>query len=410
MLRKSYLNVKRTAFIIGADPRIVRHAIATRYKPDEIQKLDNQEESADRLVLDYLEKLIQIPYHLPRLSPTEVETYMVLLFCFRDLEKEDAKKCLTSFHALRDSNRYSPFRYPEVKEALGKQQVPVSLSQSLTFCATSAPLITEGLKGNPRQVKRFLNAFMLRKQLAAVSKLAHIRDEVLVKLMVLEYGHPKEYHQLYNWQTEQEGFPKEIQNLESIIISSDEGADSEDREVDSEGHPEIPSGWTIPFMQTWIRMDPPLSEVDLRDYFWISRDRLQSTFLDVSMVSPTVRQILGDFISEDPGKHNNAAEKVVSLQEDERDSLLTQLEKHVYRHPDQEQGYDALIALIEKNINGSPETLVSILGKCSPNSIPPEIAFSLITLVEGKPELKEVLQPIISQLEGTESPIGRALQ
>ena len=414
---KLFLNVERTAFIIGADPRIVRHAIATRYKPDEIQEQDDQEESADRLVLDYLEKLIQIPYHLPRLSPTEVETYMVLLFCFRDLEKEDAKKCLTSFHSLRNSNRYSPFRYPEVKEALGKQEVPVSLSQSLTFCATSAPLITEGLKGNPRQVKRFLNAFMLRKQLAAVSKLAHIREEVLVKLMVLEYGHPKEYRQLYNWQTQQDGFPKEIQDLESIILSSDEGAGSEDEEPDSEVNPEkkdntqeIPPGWATPFMQTWIRMDPPLSEVDLRDYFWISRDRLQSTFSGISMVSPTVRQILEDLISEDPGKHNNAVEAVVPLQEDERESLLTQLEKHVYRHPDQEQGYDALVALIEKDINGSMETLASVLAECPPDSIPPEIAFPLRTLAEGKPGFNEVLQPVISQLEGTQSQIGKALQ
>lgn len=413
---KLFLNVERTAFVIGADPRIVRHAIETRYKPSEIEKQDNQEEAGHRLVLDYLEKLIQIPYHLPRLSPAEVETYMVLLFCSRDLETEDLKKCLAAFESLRAQDRYTVFGYTNVKDVLGEQGVPAPLSKSLIFCAASAPSITEGLKGNPRQVKRFLNAFVLRRQLAEVAKLEYIRDDVLVKLMVLEYGHPREYRQLYNWQAEQGGFPKEIQDLESsITISSDETTDNEENLETEDSTNETTSSWKesfmrTSFMKTWIEMEPPLSEIDLRDYFWISRDRLQSTFSGISMVSPFIRQTLESLISDDPGKHNKAVETVVDLQEDERNSLLMLLEEHVYRHPDQQQGYDILIALIEKDINGAAETLASVLGKCSPDSIPPEIAFFLITLVEGKPELQEVLQPVISQLERTQSLIGKAFR
>ena len=421
---KLFLNVEQTAFVIGADPRIVRHAISTRYKPDEIQKQDDLGETADRLVIDYLEKLIQIPYHLPRLSPTEVETYMILLFCLRDLEKEDAEKCLAAFNSFRANNRYSVFGYKNVADALDEREIPDSLFKSLTFSAASAPLITEGLKGNPRQVKRFLNAFVLRKQLAEVAKLTHVRDEVLVKLMVLEYGHPEQYGQLYEWQASAEGFPEEIQILELNILSFDESIGSEKSDIlmsdediddkeDLERKPKsktnIP-GWETLFLTRWIAMDPALSEVDLRDYFWISRDRLQSTFSGISMVPPIVRRILEDFISEDPGKCKDAAERAIELHEDEIDSLLIQLEEHLHRHPDQRSGYDALIALIEKNINGAAETLASVLSKCLPDSIPPELAFFLITIAEGKPELKEVFQPVISQLEETRSPIARALQ
>lgn len=407
---KLFLNVEGTAFVIGADPRIVRHAIETRYRPSEIEKQDDQEEAGHRLVLDYLEKLIQIPYHLPRLSPAEVETYMVLLFCLRDLEEENAEKCLMAFNSFRTNNRYSVFGYTNVKEALGENGVSDILSRSLTFCTTSAPSITEGLKGNPRQIKRFLNAFMLRKQLAEVAKLEHIRDEVLVKLMVLEYGHPEQYAQLYKWQTASGGFPKEIQILESDILPSDENVDDD---KDTEKEPEVDqafSNWKTSSIQRWIAMEPALSEVDLRDYFWISRDRLQSTFSGISMVPPIVRRILADFISEDLSKHNDAAEKTIELHEDEKVSLLTQLEEHVYRHPDQRPGYDVLFALIDKNIHGSVETLASVLGKCPPNSIPPELAFSVRGLMEEKPELQKALQPVINQLEGTQSPIGKALQ
>lgn len=409
---KLFLNVEGTAFVIGADPRIVRHAIATRYKPDEIQEQDNQEEFAHRLVIDYLEKLIQIPYHLPRLSPTEVETYMVLLFCLRDLEKEDAEKCLRAFNSLRADNRYAVFGYKNVTSAL-EEEIPDPLSKSLTFCATSAPLITEGLKGNPRQVKRFLNAFVLRKQLAEVAKLIHVRDEVLVKLMVLEYVHSEQYGQLYEWQAKEDGFPKIIKELEVAISSSDSKVDNEkdSKEVKEKGEEvlEIGDDWNTLFMQRWIAMEPLLSEVDLRDYFWISRDRLQSTFSDISMVSPIVRRILEDLISDNQGKLKIAVKGAVDLQEDERISLLTQLEKHVPRHPNQPPGYKALIALIEEDIDGAPETLARVLDKCPTESIPPAIGFPLSTLAR-KPELITILQPAIEKLAATKSRIGTTLK
>src|SRR5947209_19757837 len=64
---KLFVAVPRTAFVIGADPRIVRHAIATRYVQRQIGDDDSTMREEYNLVEDYLEKLIQIPYHLPRL-------------------------------------------------------------------------------------------------------------------------------------------------------------------------------------------------------------------------------------------------------------------------------------------------------------------------------------------------------
>ena len=411
---KLFLNVEQTAFVIGADPRIVRHAISTRYKPDEIQKQDDLGETADRLVIDYLEKLIQIPYHLPRLSPTEVETYMILLFCLRDLEKEDAEKCLAAFNSFRANNRYSVFGYKNVADALDEREIPDSLFKSLTFSAAAAPLITEGLKGNPRQVKRFLNAFVLRKQLAEVAKLTHVRDDVLVKLMVLEYGHPEQYGQLYEWQAKEDGFPRIIKELELAISASDSPVnnkeDSKGESEEEDGAIEIGEGWKTPFMQRWIAMEPLLSEVDLRDYFWISRDRLQSTFSNISMVSPIVRRVLEDLISGNQGKLKTAVKEVVDLHGDERISLLTQLEKHVPRHPEQQQGYKALIELIERDIDGAPETLARVLDKCPAKSIPPAIGITLSMLAKSKKGLKETLQPAVYRLAETNSRIGKALK
>ena len=82
-------------------------------------------------------------------------------------------------------------------------------------------------------------------------------------------------------------------------------------------------------MQRWVAMEPLLSEVDLRDYFWISRDRLQSTFSNISMVSLIVRRVLEDLISGSQGRFKTAVKEVIDLHRDEKISLLTQLEKYI---------------------------------------------------------------------------------
>ncbi|QDT27857.1 KAP family P-loop domain protein [Gimesia panareensis] len=186
---KLFLNVENTAFVIGADPRIVRHAIRWKYRDFErIAESDGGEsEQDDRLITDYLEKLIQFPYHLPRLSPAEIETYMVLLFCERHLKNEPFEQVVAACNEQRTENRYVVFGSAAVEAALIKAEADDpndELSEALTFCAAVAPLVTEGLEGNPRQVKRFMNAFMMRKKLAEAAKLDNIDDPVLVKLML----------------------------------------------------------------------------------------------------------------------------------------------------------------------------------------------------------------------------------
>lgn len=88
---KLFVAVSKTAFVIGADPRIVRHAIATRYIAQIGEDTAPNQERYD-IVQDYLEKLIQIPYHLPRLSPAEIETYINLLACQKFLKEKNFLK------------------------------------------------------------------------------------------------------------------------------------------------------------------------------------------------------------------------------------------------------------------------------------------------------------------------------
>ncbi|MEO3946735.1 P-loop NTPase fold protein [Gorillibacterium sp. CAU 1737] len=402
---KLFLNVERTAFVIGADPRIVRHAIEVRYAQMKFKDERDPVEASERLVTDYLEKLIQVPYRLPKLSPAEVESYMALLFCARDVEDETLLgKVHKACDEQRCANRYSVFGYAAVKEAFGEAELPSTLSESLIFSSSIAPLITEGLKGNPRQVKRFLNAYFLRKELARVAGLQSIRDDILVKLMVLEYGHYKQFMDLFEWQAKQEGRPTELKRLEAVLAPPDGNFENEDEAK------QIAPEWSSSFMRRWVAMEPLLSDIDLRDYFWVARDKLSSTLSGVSMIPPFVRTILEDILSSNAGRMGRAFDSTLKLSTDDRILLLNQIEKHILRNPDQKVGYDALRGLIEKDVIESIEILARILLNVPADAIPPAVGNDLITLQRSKQELNKHFEPVIKQLKSTETKIGRALK
>jgi hypothetical protein len=128
---KLFVSVPRTAFVIGADPRIVRHAISTRYVKRQLERSDDPSEARkeeEGLVQDYLEKLIQVPYQLPRLSPNEIETYVNLLACEKLLDPTQVPAVLSAWRDTRAQNIYAPFTAESIHKALpGGAQLPARL-------------------------------------------------------------------------------------------------------------------------------------------------------------------------------------------------------------------------------------------------------------------------------------------
>ncbi|MEM7013361.1 MAG: P-loop NTPase fold protein, partial [Verrucomicrobiota bacterium] len=325
---KLFLNVNNTAFVIGADQRIVRHAIAVRYE-DALKAARSHALSTDRddageqLIQDYVEKLVQIPYQLPRLSPSEIETYLTLLFAQKHLDSEQFEECLSGCRANRASNRFQSYGLGEIESVLDSN-VPDELRAALSFASGAASLITEHLKGNPRQVKRFLNSFMLRTRLAEVSKMIDLKEAVLLKLMLLEYSNQARFRELATWHLEQQTTPTELQAMES------------GKDID------WPEGWEAPAVMGWIQMEPKLSQVDLGDYFWLARDRLASSLVGLTLVAPVVRTALDALLSETGRKRCKPL--LDELRADEFDSLSELLVQELRRDP---KGADGYLATIE---------------------------------------------------------------
>lgn len=328
---KLFLNVKKTAFIIGADKRIVKHAIQYRYKAKDLRDSENGE--YENLVNDYLEKLIQVPYILPKLSEMEVETYLTLLLCQNDLEdKFDA--IVKAFAEFREKDKYSTFGYQNVKDVVG-ESIPLN---QLSIIPTLAPLIAEGLKGNPRQIKRFLNAFTIRKKLANAAKITGFRDDILIKLMILEYMDDPHFQELFDLQSLEKGFP--------IIIKKVEGNLDE-----IESTLEDFSGWKKSNLIKWFKMEPQLNGEDLRDYFWLSRDKLSASLQSVNLVPPIVKTIYKELIESQSDRNINSRIKNIEKDlnsTDYTDKLVDLTCKGILKAPKEKKGHLIMCAFIEE--------------------------------------------------------------
>lgn len=406
---KLFLNVEHTAFVIGADPRIVRHAISLKYHKQE--HFSEDAEAPTTVVTDYLEKLIQYPYRLPRLSPAEIETYMALLFCQHHLSNQHFLKTVEACDLHRHQNRYAVFGYAPVIETLranGNPKLDDGFIQALTFCAEVSSLITEGLKGNPRQVKRFLNAFVLRKKLASVAKLTNIRDDVLVKLMILEYAHEKRFRELYDWQATEKGFPSQLAKMEEAIRAEQDAAETP-KEI--KGKSAIPDEWCSPQLRSWVAMKPPLAGVDLRDYFWVARDRLQSSMAGLSMVPPLVRRTFEGLLSGNVPQRNAAVKGAAELHEAEREQLFELLEQNIRQKPAEKPGYDAFRQLVDNGIANSAKRMANALLAVPESQVPAAAGTDLDTLTKAKSILKPIFDGVLRKWrDADDTRVGKALR
>lgn len=376
---KLFLNVDKTAFIIGADPRIVKHAIEFRYKTDRIENASDLDTRNERIVSDYLEKLIQLPYTLPKLSDHEVETYMTLLFCKNELSQETFVKVLDAFKQHQLYNRYGVYGFGNIQTLITDEE-RTNLSESVSLIASLSSIITEGLNGNPRQIKRFLNTFMLRKRLVDIAGIQNFKVDILIKLMVLEYSKLGLFKKLYEWQNSQEGEPKELVTLEKLAQQKD----------NEKIKTEIDSDWSSEKIIRWLNVEPKLSNSDLRDYFWISRDQLSKSIDGSSLIPPHLRLLARKLIEHGSGSilAKTVIEEISKLDEQNIDTLLSILTKELIKTPENIKTHKVFIELISKNIVGSLSKYFKVIQQIDNHKIPFSLKNDYTLAEKFNPEIK----------------------
>jgi len=389
---KLFLAVPHVAFVIGADERIVRYAIAKRYETGSVEAEEGRTDRHVDLVTDYLEKLVQIPYHLPRLSPSEIETYMSLLFCQLHLV-EDFTIVHDAFLKARRENMTVTFRHQQVRQALQLQQKTCSadLETEMAWCSSIALSLSDILKGNPRQTKRLLNALLLRRKLAEAAHL-DLSDQVLVKLMLLEYMRPKLFGQLYQWQAAEQGFPRQFRALEH-------GLDGEDQTlVDEAKHVlEKEPAWGEPSIRTWLQMPPSLAEQDLRDYFWITRDRIVGILAGVSTIPLHIRRIVSDLLETENGIIlPETKAQIGELAQDEQSIVLEELANLLQREPGQRGIINAWVELVSI-VPTASHRLVGTLEQLPASALDGSVPMKIAHMAQVHPAVRDRAVNLLSK-------------
>jgi hypothetical protein len=219
--------------------------------------------------------------------------------------------------------------------------------------------------------------------------------------MVLEYMQPLLFEELNKWQTQDEGFPEKLKLLEKVALGeSDESTIGDDGLRD----------WRTPSMYKWLQMPPPLREVDLRDYFWLVRDRTGSTLTGLTMVSPFIRRLFDQFLTGNKGEKRSAARASSELEERERGVLVQLLQQQIERYPDRTEAPEALrILAIEHNMKDAGQALLTAAKNAPTHDLTPSIAYKIKEIAEYDQNLKEEGLALLQGLAGNEkTKIGQA--
>lgn len=247
-----FLFLKNTAFVIAADDNMIKHAVRRHF--------DGVEDEA--LVTNYFDKLIQIPIRVPGLGTQEVRAYLMMLFIDNSDLTGDEKDSLRDGIAgqLRESWRGKRVDRAYVM-SLGVTLSPVLVAR-LDTAERLAPVLTTSaqIEGNPRLIKRFLNALSIRMAISSAQGVG-VDEAVLIKLLLFERLAPKAAYSALTAavNSETDGIPRLMAEWEAA--------------AEAEEVFELPKPWDDPFVREWLALSPRLSDVDLRGALYVGREQ-----------------------------------------------------------------------------------------------------------------------------------------
>ncbi|MBN8816525.1 MAG: NTPase KAP [Sphingomonas sp.] len=271
-----------TAFVVAADEAMIEYSVRKHFPdlPDTTGPRD--------YARNYLEKLIQVPFRIPALGEAETRIYVTLLLVGTELGEDD-EGFTELINAARDLLRRpwtnAGLDAETVKKALGDKAG--AAQNAITLSDQIGPLLASGTQGNPRQIKRFLNALLLRQHIAGTRGFGKdIGLPVLAKLMLAERFIPRFFDQIASAAArDPDGKCEDLAALEktpeeppSAVAEAGPKIRVVDPKPASRDKPKADSEQVIEWrgseaIRDWAKLTPGLAGVDLRPYLFVAKDR-----------------------------------------------------------------------------------------------------------------------------------------
>jgi predicted KAP-like P-loop ATPase len=263
-----FLFLPHTAFVVAADTDMIKHAVRHHF--------GGVDES---IVTNYFDKLIQVPIRVPPLGTQEVRAYMMMLFVENSTVPVSEHEPIRAAVCRQLSQSWQGKRVDRAfMQSLGKT-LPADLVSKLDTAERLAPLMTSasGIVGNPRLVKRFLNALAIRMTISETQGVG-VDEAALAKMLLFErLGSAAAFAQLTSSvNADEKGKPTILKQWEEDAAK---GALTK-----------LPVPWDDPFVLEWLALPPRLADIDLRGILYVSRehapvitpeDRLSSNAADL---------------------------------------------------------------------------------------------------------------------------------
>ncbi|MDH4378400.1 MAG: P-loop NTPase fold protein [Vampirovibrionales bacterium] len=355
-----FLFVPGTAFVIGADEAMIEYSVG-RHFPDLPRS-----SGPTSYTRNYLEKLIQIPFRLPALGVEETRIY-VLLLMVQALVGEDH----AGFRILLGKG-FEALKKPWIKSDLTQEDVQAvdpnrreALNGIRLLSNQIGPILAEGTKGNPRQIKRFLNTMVLRHAVARARGFGEeINQSTLAKLMLSERFKPDFYDYMVSQVlSSADGkaslltFLEEIPAPEQVTRSENgQGTDVETVEAPVSGPSEDKQKWLEQeWIQEWSKIDPKLGSLDLRPYIFVSQDK--RIRFDALHHNEELIQLVGILRTSGSIGIRQAVSKVQTLSPIDAQSAFQMLREHVDRagnYQSKPPGIDGMVTLAQHHVSLRP--------------------------------------------------------
>jgi hypothetical protein len=186
---KLLLNSKDCVYVLGLDYRRICDAISV------VVGKGSEE---------YLDKIIQLPFHIPRRTEEDMKIYLRYLFALRYLEEERVREFATAIKKIKGN---IDDEFPKLLKNYVKE---ISMDEYKAISKHDLLIIKEN-NFNPRKIKRFLNIYELRCSLSKVLYL-DLEYEYVIKFLLLQIKFSDFYRDLEN----QSEILNEINRLKQI--------------------------------------------------------------------------------------------------------------------------------------------------------------------------------------------------
>lgn len=265
----------RTAFVVAADEAMIEYAVRKHFPdlPDSTGPRD--------YARNYLEKLIQVPFRIPALGETETRIYVTLLLAGAEIGEDDAeyaKLIAVAREKLKRPWTSGGLDAATVKTALGSQAEKAN--NALALSDQIGPILASGAKGNPRQIKRFLNTLLLRERTATARGFGDdIKLPVLAKLMLAERFIPRLFEQIaFVAAVHPQGLCDDLEALEKGLAAVEGKDGGQKGQKATEPTPAADSAVLTEWKASetvlaWMRLSPKLLGIDLRPYLFVTKDK-----------------------------------------------------------------------------------------------------------------------------------------